>query len=450
MTIVDETTRKLVSLEVTSDGRLKVTGSGGGGGGASAYTGLTDKASVNLPSINTPLASALSTLTSNVAAKADAAATTAALSGKQASLVSGTNIKTINGSSILGSGDLVVSGGSGPSSTDALTEGSTNLYFTQARVRAAPLTSLDTTTTGAVSATSTVLEAVGRFIARFFTKRLFVGQAYANYDANSIGSDDPHLLEVTNDPAQDAGPLGAGYQFMRFNSYGASYGGNIHFCRYQGSVASPSSVNSSNYFMSFGFRSYASGSLQPSAAAYQYQATENHTSTAMGGKFIWQVTQNGSASRNTAFEVGAVGNGNVAQVTGSLGVAGAVKATSPTGTYWEMVIAASDESTAITAGTGKVTFRMPRAVTLTAVRASLTTAQSAGSIFTVDINEAGSTILSTKLTIDNTEKSSTTAATAAVISDTALADDAEITIDVDQIGTSGATGLKITLIGTIA
>lgn len=33
--------------------------------------------------------------------------------GKQATLVSGTNIKTINGVSVLGSGDLIVSGGSG-------------------------------------------------------------------------------------------------------------------------------------------------------------------------------------------------------------------------------------------------------------------------------------------------------------------------------------------------
>lgn len=39
------------------------------------------------------------------------AATDTALSGKQATLVSGTNIKTINGSSILGSGDLVVDTG---------------------------------------------------------------------------------------------------------------------------------------------------------------------------------------------------------------------------------------------------------------------------------------------------------------------------------------------------
>jgi hypothetical protein len=111
-------------------------------------------------------------------------------------------------------------------------------------------------------------------------------------------------------------------------------------------------------------------------------------------------------------------------------------------------LAASDETTALTTGTAKVTFRMPFAMTVTAVRASLTTAQASGTIFTVDINESGTSILSTKLTIDNTEKTSTTAATAPVISDTALADDAEITIDIDQIGNGTATGLKITLIGT--
>lgn len=41
----------------------------------------------------------------------------AALSAKQATLVSGTNIKTVNGSTLLGSGDLVVSGGLGSSFT---------------------------------------------------------------------------------------------------------------------------------------------------------------------------------------------------------------------------------------------------------------------------------------------------------------------------------------------
>lgn len=110
-----------------------------------------------------------------------------------------------------------------------------------------------------------------------------------------------------------------------------------------------------------------------------------------------------------------------------------------------LAIAVSDETTAITTGTAKVTFRMPYAFTLTAVRASLTTASSSGTP-TFDINEGGTTILSTKLTIDANEKTSTTAATAAVISDTALADDAEITIDIDVAGT-GAKGAKVYLIG---
>ena len=119
-------------------------------------------------------------------------------------------------------------------------------------------------------------------------------------------------------------------------------------------------------------------------------------------------------------------------------------------TPFELVVAASDETTALTTGAAKITFRMPRAVTLTAVRASLTTAQGSGSIFTVDINESGTSILSTKLTIDNTEKTSFTAATPPVISDAALADDAEITIDIDQIGDGTAKGLKVMLIGTVA
>jgi hypothetical protein len=113
-------------------------------------------------------------------------------------------------------------------------------------------------------------------------------------------------------------------------------------------------------------------------------------------------------------------------------------------------LACSDEATALTTGTAKLTFRMPHAMTVTAVRASVGTAPT-GSTLVVDINEGGTTILSTKLSIDATEKTSTTAATPAVISDTALADDAEITIDIDQIGsTIAGAGLKITLIGTRA
>lgn len=109
--------------------------------------------------------------------------------------------------------------------------------------------------------------------------------------------------------------------------------------------------------------------------------------------------------------------------------------------------AASDELLALTTGVSKVTFRLPWTVTGLFVRASLATAQTSGSIFTVDINKNGTSILSTKLTIDNTEKTSVTAATPAVISTTAWADDDEFTVDIDQIGDGTAKGLKIALIG---
>jgi hypothetical protein len=110
-----------------------------------------------------------------------------------------------------------------------------------------------------------------------------------------------------------------------------------------------------------------------------------------------------------------------------------------------ILIAIGDESTALTTGTAKVTFRTPYAFTVTAVRASLTTVSSSGNP-AFNIKEAGVSILSTTLTIDSGEKTSTTAATPAVISDSSLADDAEITIDIDAAGTDAA-GAKIYLIG---
>lgn len=113
----------------------------------------------------------------------------------------------------------------------------------------------------------------------------------------------------------------------------------------------------------------------------------------------------------------------------------------------EFCVAASDETTAITTGTGKVTFRAPYAFVVTAVRASVNTAPT-GSTILIDINETGTTIISTKLMIDATEKTSQTAATPYVISDANIADDAEISVDFDQVGsTIAGAGVKIWLIG---
>jgi hypothetical protein len=75
-------------------------------------------------------------------------ATQTALNAKQATLVSATNIKTINGNSILGSGDLVVGGGGGSgtvTSVAALTLGTTgtNLSSTVANGTTTPVITLN-------------------------------------------------------------------------------------------------------------------------------------------------------------------------------------------------------------------------------------------------------------------------------------------------------------------
>ena len=105
-----------------------------------------------------------------------------------------------------------------------------------------------------------------------------------------------------------------------------------------------------------------------------------------------------------------------------------------------MIVSASDETTALTTGTAKTTWRMPYAFTLTAVKVSLTTTSSSGNP-TIDINERGTSILSSPVAITAGQKTAT-----ATVGDSSLANLAEMTIDIDVAGT-GATGLKIYLIG---
>ena len=105
-----------------------------------------------------------------------------------------------------------------------------------------------------------------------------------------------------------------------------------------------------------------------------------------------------------------------------------------------LIMAVSDETTALTTGTAKTTFRMPYALTLTAVKVSLTTTSSSGNP-TIDINESGTSILSSPVAITAGQTTAT-----ATVGDSSLANLAEMTVDIDVAGT-GATGLKVYLIG---
>ena len=135
------------------------------------------------------------------------------------------------------------------------------------------------------------------------------------------------------------------------------------------------------------------------------------------------------------------------KLIGSVGLAIAGGTPSPYTRTTSFVIACSDETTALTTGT-KVTFRLPYAYTITEVRASLTTAGTGANLVTLDFEQNDTSILSTKITIDASELTSTTAATPPVILTSALTDDASIDCDVDQIDSDGASkGLKMYLIG---
>lgn len=113
-----------------------------------------------------------------------------------------------------------------------------------------------------------------------------------------------------------------------------------------------------------------------------------------------------------------------------------------------LIIPISDEITSIETGTAVVTFHMPYEFNLTAVKAGLTTSSSSGNP-TFDVNDDGSSIFSTNLSIDSGETFSDTATTTAVLSSTPtiIASGSVMTIDIDTAGT-GATGAKIYLIGT--
>lgn len=107
-----------------------------------------------------------------------------------------------------------------------------------------------------------------------------------------------------------------------------------------------------------------------------------------------------------------------------------------------------DKYTSLAIGTGiGGDFRIPgnRAITVKSVGAYTDTASATGSNkLTIDINEAGTSILSTKITLDVGEKTSQTAATAPVISDASIAADAIITFDIDQVNeTTPDKGLKV-------
>lgn len=102
---------------------------------------------------------------------------------------------------------------------------------------------------------------------------------------------------------------------------------------------------------------------------------------------------------------------------------------------WDYCFALSSVDTNLTTGTVGYSFHMPFAATLTWAIATVDTPPT-GAAIQVDVNEEGTSVFSTVVSIDAGTDSSEDAATAPVISDSALSSDTKLTFDIDQVGST--------------
>lgn len=107
--------------------------------------------------------------------------------------------------------------------------------------------------------------------------------------------------------------------------------------------------------------------------------------------------------------------------------------------------ALTDETTVIVSTGTYFTFDMPYDFNVEEVIGQLTTTSSSGNV-TMDVKKAGTTILSTGITVEQGETSSLTAATQPVVSVPSLLKGSRMTFLLAGVGAS-ATGAKVTLTG---
>jgi hypothetical protein len=97
------------------------------------------------------------------------------------------------------------------------------------------------------------------------------------------------------------------WSMWAFGSGAGFFQNNMHFYRSRGTIASPTAVQSGDFFKSEGFRGYDGVNMSGSQAAFQVIANENWTSSARGTRFQFEVTAKLSGSRIGAMSLDSEG-----------------------------------------------------------------------------------------------------------------------------------------------
>lgn len=123
------------------------------------------------------------------------------ISGKQDKLVSGTNIKTVNGQSLLGSGDITINGGSG-SGSGSYVPMSNTWYDSPSSVTVAPNSSAEISDLGLTSITINLTEPTDNSVVNTYTliiRKFGFGNAFTFDKTIFWANDNPPIFDTSED-----------------------------------------------------------------------------------------------------------------------------------------------------------------------------------------------------------------------------------------------------------
>ncbi|MCX6210140.1 MAG: hypothetical protein NTZ59_11765, partial [Bacteroidetes bacterium] len=129
---------------------------------------------------------------------------------------------------------------------------------------------------------------------------VFVGRASA--DPLPIAGDPNHIFGIVNDSSNKQM-----FSMWSFGS-GGTFQNNMHFYRANGTIASPRALTAGQFLVSMGFRGYDGTTMSQSAVAYQVFAPSAWTNSNHEARVQWEVTPNGSITRNRAMQLNGDGS----------------------------------------------------------------------------------------------------------------------------------------------